>query len=208
MSKTLDKAIQDHYNRQSPPAEVMDRLLGMQQFSQPQTINQRQRTTLISRSRQWKPWLLTIAASLMMAIATWAWLGAGAKSSTAINANDVAISVLTYHEYNRSPDFTAAHTLKISHLNKVMDRLDFQLRLPPEIGEQRLRLHSARYCQVAGHIAAHLYLRDENDQRHSLYVARSTDQLTSLAPYQTQLDNHQVSLWQDGTLFYALVQGQ
>jgi len=91
----------------------------------------------------------------------------------------------------------------IASLDERMELLPFSLAEPARLGEG-LTVQGSRYCSLAGHLAAHVTLRDEQRRPVSLFVTSLQPDVQRLDGLREELAGLDVQLWEEEGLFYAL----
>jgi len=99
-------------------------------------------------------------------------------------------------------DFSAT---ELEDLNSKMSKLDFALRLPNKVSAVANNLIGARYCTIAGNLAAHLRFNERaSGKQLSLFMTPVADEMKHLLNEQAQIEGVNVKLWQEEGLFYAM----
>lgn len=110
---------------------------------------------------------------------------------------EVAMNHITRLEPEHKSDNVVA-------LNRVMQQLPFSLKVPERI-EGDYTLVGSRYCSLAGHLAAHVKLRNNsNGELISLFIAALEPELETMDEETQTVSGVDVELFNESDLFYAL----
>jgi hypothetical protein len=118
------------------------------------------------------------------------------QQNTIINrfANEIA-----FNHQKKLP--SEIKTNSILELNKMMDKLDFEIVLPQKISTN-LVLKGGRYCSVDNRVAAQLKLENKQGKRITCYVFKKNENFEF--DKKILKDNIEVTFWNDDVLIFAL----
>lgn len=117
-------------------------------------------------------------------------------------ALQVAEEVHAQHQRHETLTFKST---SFESLAAQMQRLDFPLLTPGRLAAASI--DGAKYCSVAGRLAAGIALRTADGQRSTLYVLRANAKFRDLSDQTIRVHDGRVELWNESGLFYALVTG-
>ncbi|MBT6145190.1 MAG: hypothetical protein HOH74_07160 [Gemmatimonadetes bacterium] len=144
--------------------------------------------------RSWRPvWMTGVAAMLLLGLG-----GLHLQRQESSLRHAVLVEIAMNHDKDLQAEIT---TTSYADVVTALDRVDFAIAPASQIPDAALT--GARYCSIQGQLAALLKLRIDA-RRHTLYVTRATDWLTSLAPYEATHDGVDIHLWTEADRFYAL----
>lgn len=93
---------------------------------------------------------------------------------------------------------------RLAELDQIMQQLPFALRIPEQLNND-YTVDGSRYCSLAGHLAAHIKLRNaKNGELVSLFVASLEHDLESIGRQSQTVAGVEVELFSENGLFYAL----
>jgi hypothetical protein len=96
------------------------------------------------------------------------------------------------------------HDSSLPALNLRMVQLPFSLTVPERL-DTRLELVGARYCTLAGHLAAHVKFKHrESGEAVSLFVTTLHEDLQAIPQERSQIAGVDVEMWQESGLFFAM----
>jgi len=192
----LDDRLRAHYVRARLPADSVQELLALHAMAAEPVV------PAGSRWRQRARWacvagLLGIAVVLYhTGFRSGERLGSHAELGTR-TLREVAMN----HLARLDPDFRGD---SIAALDERMDRLPFSLTVPERVGTAT-RIDGSRYCSLAGHLAAHLTLRDTDSGRPvSLFITAVAPDVQRLDGLRDDVAGLDIELWQEEGLFYAM----
>lgn len=171
-------------------------------FYQSKTLSPERLQTLLTESRsarakKWWP-LYTAAALLIIVVAGFFQHQQILNERKNIALREAAMN----HKTKLQVDFTST---ELNDLTKLMSKLDFSMRLPTVTNNNNIDLLGARYCTIAGNLAAHLRLikRDSGEQI-SVFMTPIADELKPMINEHALVEGVSVRLWQEQGLFYAM----
>ncbi len=183
----LDKNIIDFYQSKALDASRMQLML-----AQTQSV----------RTRRWWPAYATAAILCLALVANTIHQNSLVNERTEIALREAAMN----HTTKLSMDFESTD---LAHLNDNMRQLNFKMKLPSQIPvdllPEALRLLGARYCTIAGNLAAHLrFSHADSDNQLSLFMTPIEEELKKMSSETMKLEGVTVRLWQEDGFFYAL----
>ncbi len=113
----------------------------------------------------------------------------------------IAREIAMNHVKNLQPEIQSA---SIEGLQKVMPSLDFKPFTPEVIKRMGLVLKGARYCTIQGNLAVHMQLKDASGKLHSVYQAPCPPKLQKIKRTVVNLDNVQITMWNENGIFMGL----
>jgi len=178
----FDKKIADFYQSKSMSSERMQLLLAQ------------------SRSARHKRWLPAYAAALLLTVIA---VGIMHQHLILKERKDFALREAAMNHITKlQVDFASS---SLADLKSSMSELDFALRLPTRTAPDQINLIGARYCTIAGNLAAHLrFNHPTTKQQLSLFMTPIADELKHMLSEQVQIEGVNVRLWQENGLFYAM----
>lgn len=183
--KTVEGLINDHYRRQTLPADRVAAILA--------SGEQRQR-----RSVPAHPWLAAagLAAVLVLGL-TLSQRYFGAHSVSELVMAEVAMN----HRQRLAVEVTGDD---FAAVQSALDQLGFSFQRPPSV-DPTLALLGGRYCSIHGALAVQLKLHDSSsDRRQTLFATRLTAELERLGTLQTQYNDVRMKVWQEQGVFFVL----
>lgn len=89
-------------------------------------------------------------------------------------------------------------------LQKGLQELPFDIKLPESDFYKKLVLVGGRYCTISGNLAAHLKLASpDKSKQYSLFLTPSAENLKSMNSSEAKISGVAVKLWQEQNVVYA-----
>lgn len=206
----LERRLRAHYGTRTLAPERLERLLGAERSGTAGAAARDERAAhafAFSRaSERMRSWLrdlprhvprAALLATLLLAVAVLMRVDGSVSERTERTLREAAMN----HGTRFEPEFRAA---SVTALDAEMKLLPFALAVPERLGEG-VEVIGSRYCSIAGHLAAHVRLRDvASGRRLSLFVAPLAPELARMHGERGDVDGVDVDLWGEGGLFYAL----
>ena len=203
-SQKLKSHVKDYYQDKSLNDEKMQRLMNMSnQLAEKDSPKVKISddswiTTFVVQQK------LALVASLMVVVVSF-WGFSHFEQNRIFKDNFsqvVAQEIALNHRKQLNLDF---NEIEYSNLNKLMQKLDFQIIKSNHINMAGLEVVGARYCSIQGNIAAQIRLRDENNKVFTLYQTKLTDMLKKNPENNIQsVGRVDVKQWQENGLFFGL----
>lgn len=182
---SLDERVKAFYERQAPAAEWLDRI----------------KASIGRVHRRWagRPVAIGVAAAVLAGV-VWAGFGLFGGNRPGL-ARQVASEIALNHRKDLPVEFAAD---AFSQLSAAMPKLGFAPVHPRRVEEAGLRLQGARYCSVAGSIAAQIRLADDAGVVSTLYEFMDDGSFESIGDELVSVDGVSVTLWRERGLIMGL----
>ena len=185
---SLDQGIKHYYQTQLLSEEKLDKLANLSE-----TVN--------SRPAHLNRYRYAIAATFLLFTVSSVFLihtqsGLHEQLNTRV-AKEISL--------NHNKQLASEYSLtEFDGLNKVMDKLDFELKAPSRLISLGYRILGARYCSIQGQIAAQIKLENKQERTLTLYVTQRNKELASLSNQVQQSGSVTIQTWLEGDLFFGL----
>jgi hypothetical protein len=205
--RTLRQHIRDHYEAQSLPPAVMDRLIETIETADGgrRTSAGRMEPTesvVGGRRRLLRGIFSGMAALLVIGIAVGLWVGGQPGAERAL-AEQIAREVALNHHKAFAPEIKAG---SFAELGKAMGKLDFKPVFPTRRDVRGMRLIGGRYCSIGDCVAVQATVVMPDGRRGTLYEVRPNKRLEAVEEAELVVKGLRVRLWREGGLLFVLAE--
>lgn len=192
-NNSLERRIKQFYKRQKLPADVLVELKAIAEPKPKAVATPPPRTFF-------KP-VFTYAAfaAVILTIFSFSLFGFQ-RYSRAQHIESVAAEIALNHAKRFDTEFTST---SIANLSSEMDLLDFLPVHPQRMRHDNFDMVGARYCTIDSAIAVQIHL-EAGDEAYTLYEFREPDSFLSNREKVIEIDNIEVTLWQEGEVVMGL----
>lgn len=195
----VEQRLREFHAQAAPDPLAVEALLqatvGSAKEKESTSFNQR----VASVKQSWAFYLTAVsAACLVFALVGFSFHEQGSLNErTERTVREVAMNHITHLKSEHESS-------SIVELDLVMQQLPFALKLPEHL-RNNFTVAGSRYCSLAGHLAAHIKLRNIHDGKlSSLFVALLENDLKSIGLKSQKVAGVDVELFNEDGLFYAL----
>lgn len=187
-NKSLKQHAVEYYHTQTMNQHKLDQLLELSE-----SINSRSK---LSRNKipDWRSIaaVLVIASSITLGINQY-------QKNTLIKI--VPQEIALNHSKQLSLEFYADN---YASLDKMMNKLDFNLLASSNTSLAGLTILGARYCSIQGNLAAQIRLKDKKGTYYTLYQTPITSALKTEKTGTFLSGDIKITQWQENNLFFGL----
>ena len=189
---SLERRIKQFYKRQKLPA---DALVELKAIAEPKPV------VVVSPAVRSFSRVYTYAAftTVLLTLFSLSLFGFQ-RYSRAQHIESVAAEIALNHAKQFDTEFTSS---SIANLSSEMNLLDFSPVHPQRLRHESFDMIGARYCTIDSAIAVQIHLEDGNEA-FTLYEFREPDSFLNDREKVIEIDNIEVTLWQEGEVVMGL----
>lgn len=192
--KTLDKALQTHYDSKSLSSNQLDNLMAMQVTTDDSLL-----TRFLSDFRGYRYAFYSTACLLFLTLII---------SFSLLNRPPLTERIMQEIAYNHQQEMPieiASNSL--INIGEYLNKLEFPLISSNTLNHQKWQLLGGRYCSINGKLAAQLKVKNLQDNKtYTLYQAAIGSDITKVlgADKEQAIEGINVSIWQEKGLLLGL----